>query len=147
MELRESLGLVSDVTSFQMDTTSRGVGPQIGLDWRAIAPTEANGFFIDLDGRIAWLFAQQDASFQLTGTAAGIGSSNNGMPVAEMGATIGLQVSPNAEVRLGYRALYLGGVALAPVQVERSNFANGTVDIAHDSLWIQGVTLGLVIRH
>jgi hypothetical protein len=149
LELKETLGFVSDVTVFQLDTTSRGVGPQVGLDWRAIVPADAHGFFLDFDGRVGWLFAQQSASFQLTRGApvVGSGSSDQGMPVAELGATVGLQVTPNAEVRLGYRALHLGGVALAPVQVEHTSFAAGTVDIVHDNLWIQGATLGFVIRY
>jgi hypothetical protein len=148
LELKESLGLVSDVTVFQLDTNSRGVGPQIGLDWRAIAPADAHGFFLDFDGRVGWLFAQQQASFQLNSfPVTGSGSSDQGMPVAELGATVGLQMTPNTEVRLGYRALHLGGVALAPVQVEHTSFTAGTVDIVHDAIWIHGATLGFVLRY
>ena len=149
LELKETLGLVSDVTVFQLDTTSRGVGPQIGLDWRAVAPSDAHGFFLDFDGRVGWLFAQQNASFQLSGGLASTGSGrgDRDMPVAELGVTTGYQLTPNAELRVGYRALYVNGIAFAPSQVERSNLTAGTVDITHDHMWLQGATFGVAFKY
>lgn len=46
-----------------------------------------------------------------------------------------------------YRALWLDNVALATAQVQNSSLAGGTVNIARDDLWIQGVTFGFVVRH
>jgi len=149
LELKESFGLQSIGVDFLMQTKNRGFGPQIGFDWRAVAPSQAGGFFLDLDARLAVLFADQDAAFRVTGgwNFTGGGGTGRNIPAAELGVTVGWQVTPNAEWRLGYRALYLDRVALAPAQMESFDFSDGTVNVAHNDLWIHGVTFGFALRH
>jgi len=146
IQLRERMSLKVDTASLQFDTSNRAIGPQIGVDWRVIAPAAASGFFVDADARLGWLFNDSSASMRvLTDTANG--SSDKGIVAAEAGLTLGYQVSPNAEWRLGYRALWLDSVALAPQQLPGTNFTTGTVNIARDDYLVHGVTFGFVVRH
>jgi hypothetical protein len=147
LELSETFQFLGDILDYRMRTKSSGVGPQIGFDWRAIAPQQANGFFVDFDARLAWLFGDQRASFRFPPTFSGNGSSDRGMLAAEFAATLGYQISPNAEWRLGYRVLWLDNVALATAQVQNSSLTGGTVNVTRDDLWIHGVTFGFVVRH
>lgn len=127
-------------------SSTRAIGPQIGGEWRALSAAQSGGWFVDLDARIGWLFGEHSASSELFATSAR-GDADRGVIAAEGGIALGWQVSPNAEWRLGYRALWLDGVALAPTQLPGTNFTAGTIGIARDDYLLHGVTFGFVARH
>ncbi len=135
-----------DRDNLQTRSATQAIGPQIGVDWRALQPAPSGGLFVDVDARLGWLFADHSASSHLFAASAR-GSADRSLLAAEAGITLGWLVSPNAEWRLGYRALWLDNVALAPSQLPGTNFTAGTINIARDDYLVHGVTFGFVVRH
>jgi opacity protein-like surface antigen len=131
--------------------SSKALGPQVGFDARVFGPgTPFNPFsrvFLDVDARAALLRSKADAFFsvnQAIGPAfTSAGSSTRNTVMYEVGAALGVQVTPNVELRGGYRYLDFAGAVLSPDLIVQTDVVNTLINTNQQNLRIQAATFGI----
>lgn len=139
------------------DILNRMVGPQIGA--RVMLDSEPGKLFLMADFRTGVLYNWIENSFNLNrsvdpGTNNVTASANANSPVWMLGGgvTAGFQVSETVAFTLGYQALLLDNVGLAPDQVPETDSYNVVTDTtigmgtATNTFWMHGVNLGLALK-
>jgi hypothetical protein len=146
-ELRENLegGVIAPLLEpfWQTRTNNNLYGFQIGTDAKVLD----RGCF-SIDGLVkAGVFcnhAEQTSTIIDTQiTSSGSSSTNHTAFLGEIGLQCKYQVTCNLTLRAGYEALWIQGVALAPGQIQESNFATEQFGINTNSgVFYHGATAG-----
>lgn len=140
---------LNDVNYMNSANNSKLWGGQVGIAGEMPVPA-VNGLSVKADGKIG-LFRNKMANgaeiTQETGPEFSASGSDKATSfLADLG--IGLAYAPVEEVSLevGYRAMRMTNVALAPSQVPVLDPATGSASVAKESVWFHGVTLSAEIR-
>jgi len=105
---------------YTFSTPWKARGGQIGAEVRLFGPGtswQPGGFFGDIDARVGYYNVKGDSIFSLLPSTGG--SFNGGATYSanalgyELGATFGYRISPNIELRAGYRYLSIENVLFA----------------------------------
>ena len=136
------------VLDFNLSLESRGLGPQIGAEFRVIDPSEGGlPIFLDVDARIGAVYLSHDGAFivgqpSLAPIFDSAGGASDWSFLGEVGAKIGAKVGERGSVTLGYRGVYLNRVPQAAGQYPGVDVLAGTMELSYDSFWSHGVTVG-----
>lgn len=141
----------ANTANVSWDSALTARGPQIGIDARLFGPrTPFNPMqrvFLDVDARFAYLKSSGTQAFLVTqsvGPSFGAnGSFSRNTFAYELGAMLGVEVTPNIELRAGYRYFVLQDAVMAPDLIAATNVVTATVGPASSRLAVSAVTLGL----
>lgn len=138
--------------TIRFDNDASGFGPQIGASFRAFefASTNAN-LFLDLKGTLAAASLKHRADFdivQSVGPAFGAkGRSRDWTLLSEFSANLGLHVSENVEMTLGYQLIYVKEAPSSTTQAPGIDILATTVNPSTRSLFAHGLNLGITMRY
>jgi opacity protein-like surface antigen len=126
-------------------------GPQIGAEARVFGPgTSFNPLgrvFLDLDARIAYLRLHSGQTFSVVQNIGppflANGSLEKNTYAYELGAMLGFEVTPNVELRAGYRYFTLQNAIAAPDLVAATDVLNAVINAPTSRLSVSAVTVGL----
>lgn len=131
------------------------VGPQIGVKGDLLKAAGSAGSPLSLDTNIAVALLRNEASTNFSFTtntgavlAAGSATKDSWSPAVAAEVDLGYALSRNIKVAVGYQALYLNSVALAPNQLRpESQFAGAatTTHVDKTSALYHGAVAKLVI--
>jgi hypothetical protein len=141
----------ANAATISWDSTLKARGPQIGFEARAFGPgTPFNPLervFLDVDARLAYLWSSGRQNFlivQNIGPAfAATGSFDRTTMAYELGAALGIAITPNVEVRAGYRYFVLRDGVFAPDLIAATDVVNATIGPVSSRLSVSAVTLGV----
>lgn len=115
---------------YRWDVLNSMIGPQIGVRGKVGSLTPGT-FFLGGDVRAGILFNRitnnllVDRSDPVPGDLTGSDTANSVVTMLGGGVQVGFQATANLSITVGYRALFLHNVALAPDQVAQSPNLNG----------------------
>lgn len=141
----------ANTATISWDSALTARGPQIGIDARLFGPrTSFNPLqrvFLDVDARFAYLWSSGTQNFSVVQTAGppfGAGGSFSRDTIAyELGAMLGIEVTPNIELRAGYRYFLLRDAVFAPDLIARTNVVTANVSAGSNQLAVSAFTVGL----
>ena len=141
----------ANAATISWDSDFKAIGPQIGFDARLFGPrTPFNPLhyvFLDVDARLGYLWSSGKQTFSVVqniGPAFGARGSFHDTTLAyELGAALGIAITPNVELRAGYRYFVLENGVFAPDLIGATNVINARINQATTRVAVNTVSFGL----
>ncbi len=141
----------ANAATISWDSDFKAIGPQIGFDARVFGPgTTFNPMqfvFLDVDARLGYLWTSGKQTFSVVqniGPAFGArGSFHDTTFAYELGAALGIAITPNVEVRAGYRYFVLEDGVFAPDLIGATDIINARINQATTRVAVNAITFGL----
>jgi hypothetical protein len=131
-----------NVATITWDTSTNGIGPQIGVQSRF-----GDATFVDVDLRAALLFTHSDMDFavvQAIGPAfAANGEQSDNAGALEAGIAFGAKIAPSATVKVGYRVLYVANMPTGASSIAQTDVLTPTIGKSSPDFFVHGVTFGI----
>ena len=142
---------VVNAATISWDSDFKAIGPQIGFEARLFGPrTSFNPMervFLDVDARLGYLWSSGKQTFsvvQTVGPPFGANGSFHDTTLAyELGAALGIAITPNVELRAGYRYFALEDGVFAPDLIATTNLFNARIGQATTRVAVNAITFGL----
>jgi hypothetical protein len=140
----------ANAAKIRFDNRADGFGPQLGARVRVLDFTDAAvPLFFDVEGTVGAIRLKHRADFSVA-QEIGPGFEADGRRhdwtfLGELGANLGLHVTDNLEMALGYRLIYVDEAPSAVGQAPGVDIISQNVDPETHSLFAHGVDLGFTL--